>query len=226
MQILIVEDSRILRETLSRGLRKAGYRVDEADDGGAGLDKLLTYPYDLVILDRMLPGIDGMEILREVRRQGVDVEVLMLTARASVPDRVDGLEAGADDYLVKPFAFDEMLARVRVLIRRRFDDRTEELRVGNLTVDITAQRAFADGNELRLQPREFDVLELLARRREEIVTRTEVMEHVYDHAVELKSNAIDSAVSKIRRALREAGANTGIRAVPRRGYILEPSPHP
>lgn len=221
MRILLVEDANTLRTALARGLTKAGYCVEAHGDGEAGLDAALVHAYDIVILDLMLPGCDGMEILRQMRAAKVDSEVLLLTARARIEDRVAGLDAGADDYLVKPFAFDELLARVRALMRRRFGDKSEAVRVANLSIDPAAGRMSVDGCELMLQPREYMLLELLARRAGKVVTRTEVMERIYDHEAELRSNSIESAISKIRRALREAGARVSIQPVPRRGYLLQ-----
>ncbi len=221
MRLLIVEDAASLCETLVRGFRKAGFRVDHAHDGEEAMDSILSFDYDGVILDLMLPKMDGMTVLREMRAQEMETPVLILTAKATVPERVAGLEAGADDYLVKPFAFEELLARVRVMIRHRYGEISETLEIGNLRFDTAARRVQADAVEVVLRPREFNLLEYLMRREGQVVSRHEILDHVYDHAVDLRSNAIDSSVSKLRKSLREAAAEVEIRTVPRRGYLFE-----
>ncbi|MCB1228946.1 MAG: response regulator transcription factor [Verrucomicrobiae bacterium] len=221
MKILYVEDSASLRDTVSRGLRKAGFTVDVATDGETGLDLALAGEYAVVVLDVMLPGLDGFEVLRELRKAGSKCQILMLTARVEIADRVRGLETGADDYLVKPFAWEEFLARVRTLVRRRFRQPSDLLEMGDLRIDLRAHRAWVDGSELDLRPREFGILQYLALRGGEIVTRTEILEEVYDHSVDLKSNAIDAAVCNVRRILSESGLNDAIKTIPRRGYLIE-----
>lgn len=221
MRILVVEDSNTLRSALERGLRKCGFCVDTAADGEAGLDLALVHSFDVIVLDLMLPKCDGMEVLRQMRAAKADTPVLILTAMADVEHRVAGINAGADDYLVKPFAFAELLARVRALIRRRFGGTANAKQIGNLRIDAAAGRAFVADTEVAVQPREFALLDYLSRREGHIASRSDIMEHLYDHNTDLHSNAIDSAVSKLRKALREAGAAVEIRAIPRRGYCLE-----
>jgi DNA-binding response OmpR family regulator len=224
MRVLYVEDSNSLRETIARGLRKAGFTVDVAADGPSGLDAALEGEYAVVVLDVMLPGMDGFEILKEIRKAGIDSQVLMLTARMTIEDRVHGLEIGADDYLVKPFAWEELLARVRALVRRRFDRHSSQVSLGDLSIDTQAGRAFVGDVELSLRPREFGILEYLALRAGEIVTRTEILEEIYDHSIDLKSNAIDAAVCNLRRKLADHGFDEVIRTIPRRGYLIEKEP--
>ncbi|MCB1064229.1 MAG: response regulator transcription factor [Verrucomicrobiae bacterium] len=221
MRILYVEDSRSLRETVGRGLQKAGFTVDLVGDGLAGLDAALEGEYAVIVLDIMLPGKDGFEILREIRQAGVESPILMLSARVEIEDRVRGLDGGADDYLVKPFAWEEFLARVRNLARRRFDHHSDVINLGDLRIETRSGRAWVRDAELTLRPREFGILEYLALRAGEIVTRNEVLEEVYDHSIDLKSNAIDAAVCNVRRAFAEHGVEEAIRTVPRRGYLLE-----
>lgn len=220
MRILYVEDSGSLRESVSRGLKREGFSVDLAEDGEQGLDAALEVTYDVIILDVMLPTMDGFEVLRGLRKAGIDSQVLMLTARVAIEDRVHGLESGADDYLVKPFAWTELLARVRKLVRHRYGQQSQHLNIGDLLLDTQAGRIWIKGKELRLRPREFSILEYLALRVGKIVSRTELTEHVYDHALDLKSNAVDSAICNIRKKLAVAECEGMIDTVPRRGYML------
>ncbi len=220
MRLLYVEDSKTLRETVARGLRKAGFTVDVAADGSEGLDAAMASVYDVVILDVMMPEMDGFEVLQEMRKADIDSEVLMLTARIAIEDRVAGLESGANDYLVKPFAFDELLARVRALVRRRYNNQSSSIEIGPLTIDVGARMATFADREVALRPREFDILEYLALRKGETVSRIDIHDHIYDHAAELKSNAIDAAVCVLRKKLADAGVPELIATVPRRGYRL------
>jgi DNA-binding response OmpR family regulator len=221
MRILLIEDAPRLRETLTRGLRKLGFSVDACADGDSGLDTALVHEFDVVVLDLMLPGCNGMEVLRQMRAAAVETPVLILTAMADVEHRVAGLDAGADDYLAKPFAFAELVARIHALLRRKYGSTANETVIGNLHLDSKTGRISVNGAQVVLTPREFSLLDYLARRQGEIATRTEILEHVYDHAADLHSNAIDAAVSRLRRALRGADATVEITAVPRRGYRLE-----
>lgn len=221
MRILYVEDSSSLRETIARGLKKEGYIVNLAEDGITGLDAALEADYDVIILDVMLPGMDGFQVLRELRKTGTDSQILMLTARVAIEDRVNGLESGADDYLVKPFAWKELLARVRNLIRHRYGHQSNKLSIGDLTIDTQARRIWVRDKELHLRPREFSILEHLALRVGKVVSRTELIEHVYDHAIDLKSNAVDSAICNIRKKLTLAECTNMISTISRRGYLLE-----
>lgn len=221
MKILYAEDSKTLRETVARGLRQSGYTVVTSADGNEALNALLEQEFDVVILDIMLPGPDGFAILEQLRREGNEAEILLLSARTGIEDRVKGLDLGADDYLVKPFAFEELEARIRLLMRRRFASKSNEVILGKLCIDISAQRIFWDGEELTVRPREFDILCYLALRSGKIVSRNELIEHVYDHAADLKSNAVDSAICNIRKKLAEAGVDGFISTIPRRGYMLE-----
>ncbi len=221
MRVLYVDDSKVLRDTVSRGLRKAGFAVDLAEDGPTALDIALVGEYAVVVLDVMLPGKDGFEVLRELRESGNQSQIMMLTARVEIADRVRGLESGADDYLVKPFAWEEFLARIRTLVRRRYRQPKDLLELGNLRIDLRARRAWVGQNELVLRPREFGILEYLGLRGGQVVTRTEILEEVYDHSIDLKSNAIDAAVCNLRKLLADEGVNDAIKTIPRRGYLME-----
>jgi two-component system OmpR family response regulator len=201
MRLLVVEDDADLRRPLTRGLRETGFAVDESADGDDGLFQALEVPYDAIVLDLMLPGRDGWSVLEALRAAGRRTPVLILTARDAVDDRVRGLDGGADDYLTKPFAIDELIARVRALIRRAAGEPSPRIELGDLTVDVAAQRVFRGDAEIALTAREFGILELLANRRGTVVTRTAIGEHLYDDTSELMSNAIDVHVASLRRKL-------------------------
>lgn len=218
MRLLVVEDYAPLRSSLQRGLGKAGYAVDAAADGEEGLWYAEGGSYDLLILDLMLPGIDGMEIIRRVRAADGEVPILILSARDQVEDQVAGLDLGADDYLTKPFAVDELMARVRALLRRRGGDRRPELTLGPVVVDTAARTVRCEGREVGLTPREYALLEYLARRPGEVVSRSELWEHLYDFAAEASSNTLDQWVARTRRKLREVDAPELIETVHGHGY--------
>jgi DNA-binding response OmpR family regulator len=221
MRVLVVEDSEKLRRAIHFRLRKAGYVVDATGDGAEGLWFAESNDYDAVVLDLMLPGLDGSSVLRRLRENRRDTPVLILTVKSDVADRVAGLRAGADDYLSKPFAFDELLARVEALVRRRYGKKRPLLRVGSLELD-TAVRKFSHlGRELELTPREYRVLELLIRRAGEVVSRAEIEEHVYGDSTEIFSNAVESTVSTLRRKLDLTGTAPLIHTRRGMGYMLQ-----
>lgn len=222
MRVLIVEDSPHLRASLVQGLREHGFAVDSAADGKQGLACAQSDPYDVVVLDWMLPKMDGLSMLQALRRNGIETHVIMLTAREDIDDRVTGLHAGADDYLVKPFAFPELLARLRALTRRAYRKKTPAIRVGRLLVDTTHRTAHvADSpSPIRLTPREFAILEYLAYHVGEPVSRQELQGHIYDDHSQVLSNAIDSAMCDLRAKLSAAGC-TGLLHTRRKvGYVL------
>ena len=194
MRILLIEDSKRLQRSLAMGLRKAGYRIDVTGDGEEGLWSAESHDYDVIILDLMLPKLDGLTILRRLREQGKAVHVLILTAKDTVEDRVEGLQSGADDYLVKPFAFEELLARVQALVRRRYGIKKPFIPIGHLQIDTTKRMVTQKAKAIELPPREYALLEFLALRRGMIVSRREIEEHIYDERVEPMSNVIDAAI--------------------------------
>ena len=204
MRVLVVEDSVRLRQTVGTWLRRNGFAVDTSADGEDALVAARTNQYDVIVLDIMLPKLDGLALLRQLRQQGKSTHVLLLTAKDTVADRVRGLELGADDYLVKPFALDELLARVKALCRRAYGSKQTHLAVGDVEIDTTARKVSRAGQPVTLQPREYALLEYLARRRGHIVTRAEIEEHIYADATDPLSNAVDSAVCALRRKLAEA----------------------
>jgi DNA-binding response OmpR family regulator len=220
VRVLFVEDSERLRRSVSSGMKRSGFAVDTAGDGEEGLHLAMTQQYDAVVLDIMLPRIDGLEVLRRLREAGRDVHVLLLTARDAVPDRVKGLRAGADDYLIKPFAFEELIARVEALARRGHNVKKTRLRVGPLEIDLPSKTVFRDGRSVPLPPREYALLEYLAMRAGAVVSRTEIEEHIYDMHADLMSNVVDSAVCALRRKIDAPDESSLIETRRGLGYIM------
>jgi two-component system, OmpR family, response regulator len=224
MRVLLVEDSTRLQAAISRGLRHSGYAVDVAGNGKDGLFLAGSNDYDIIILDLMLPGVDGLSLLRRLRADEQDTHVLILTARDTVDDRVRGLQAGADDYLVKPFALEELLARVQALCRRSYQRKSPQITIGELQIDTAARNATRQGKPLELTPREFMLLEYLALRRGQVVSRAEIEEHLYPDSAELMSNVVDSAVCTLRKKITPPGAAPLIHTRRGMGYVLESEP--
>ncbi len=221
MRILIVEDEGKAAAFLRKGLREAGFVADVAEDGEEGLFKALSVDYDMVILDAMLPRKDGWSVLRELREKGRTMPVLFLTARSAVPERVKGLELGADDYLVKPYAFTELLARVRALLRRRTERQPDVLQIADLRVDLLGAKAFRGETRIDLAPREFALLSLLARRHGEVLSRLVLAEQVWDMHFESDSNVVDVAIRRLRRKVDDPFPVKLIHTVRGMGYVLE-----
>jgi DNA-binding response OmpR family regulator len=221
MRVLLVEDSRRLRQAVGTGLRKAGCAVDLAGDGDEGLWYAESNDYDVIVLDLMLPGTDGLTVLQRLRDGGKNTHVLILTAKDTVEDRVHGLQAGADDYLVKPFAFEELLARVQALARRAHGVKTSQIVLGDLVVNLTARTARRADRLIDLRPREYALLEFLALRRGEVVSRTEIEQHIYDDRAEPVSNVVDAAVYALRKKIDLPGRPSLIQTRRGRGYIIE-----
>jgi DNA-binding response OmpR family regulator len=221
MRILIVEDSERLQRTLTTALRNSGYVVDGASDGEEGLWRARDHAYDLIVLDIMLPKRDGLSLLATLRAEANPVHVLLLTARDTVADRVHGLRAGADDYLVKPFALDELLARVEALGRRAYGTKTATLQVGDLEIDTAARTVRRGGQAVELTAREYLLLEYLARRRGEVVSRTQIEEQLYDGNADLMSNVVDSAVCSLRKKLGALGEAPLVHTRRGLGYVLD-----
>jgi two-component system OmpR family response regulator len=201
MRVLVVEDEAKLANVLRRGLRRQGMGVDIAVDGEAALIRAGATDYDVILLDVMLPGVDGFDVCRELRARGVWSPTLMLTARDTVEDRVRGLDSGADDYLAKPFSFDELFARLRALVRRAAHPRPTVLQIGELSLDPAGHRVWRDGVELPLTPREFALLETFMRHPGEVLSRFELLERVWDDSYENRSNVIEVYVAYLREKL-------------------------
>ena len=220
MRLLVVEDESKLANLLARGLREEGHAVDPPGRGEDALWMARAVPYDAIVLDVMLPGLDGFAVCRELRRQEVWTPILLLTARDAVEDRVSGLDAGADDYLVKPFSFSELLARLRALTRRAPLERPVVLQVGDLRLDPAARRAWRKGHELPLSAKEFSLLELFMRRPGETLSRVQLLDGAWDMAYESKSNLIDVYVRYLREKIDRPFARGSLETVRRVGYRL------
>ena len=221
MRILLVEDDRRSREFLVKGLKEEGYIVDSAADGEEGLTCALEREYDLIILDVMMPLRDGWSVLSVLRTKGQTVPVLFLTARDTVRDRVKGLELGADDYLVKPFAWAEFVARIKTLLRRGPARQAEMLRVGDLEIDLPKMKARRGGKVMDLTAKEFQLLSLLARRSGDVLSRTTLAEQVWDMNFSTDSNAVDVALGRLRKKVDDPFPNKLIHTVRGLGYVME-----
>tara|TARA_R110000850_G_scaffold42454_39_gene109016 strand:- start:3004 stop:3684 length:681 start_codon:yes stop_codon:yes gene_type:complete len=222
MRVLIVEDSQYIRESVALVLRESGYAVDESGDGEEGLWKAQSNPYDVIILDIMLPGLDGLSALRKLRQEGNQTQILILSARDTTDDRIKGLRHGADDYLVKPFDLGELLARVEALCRRTYKKKNPELRIGGLTINLQAKTVSCGEQTINMTAREYAILEFLALRQGEVVSRTEIEAHVYDELVSPVSNVIDKSICVLRKKLTEASDAAPVIQTRRgQGYIIE-----
>jgi two-component system copper resistance phosphate regulon response regulator CusR len=221
MRILVIEDEKKTAGFLAKGLREAGFAVEIARDGETGLEKAGATKFDLLIVDIMLPNKDGWEVVAELRREGVRAQILFLTARDSVRDRVKGLELGADDYLVKPFAFSELLARVRSVLRRAPQGRVEHLRVADLEMDMRHHKATRRGVSLNLTPKEFLLLSHLVRSTGEVVSRAQIAEHVWDVGFKTDTNVVDVVVRRLRSKVDDPFKIKLIHTIRGVGYVLK-----
>jgi two-component system OmpR family response regulator len=221
MRILLVEDEVKMARALRRGLELEGHTIDVSADGDDGLSKALEYDYDVVVLDVMLPGRDGFSICRELRARGRWSPVLLLTARDAVDDRIRGLDAGADDYLIKPFAFGELLARLRALVRRGPTERPTVISVGDVELDPAAHTVTRSGRAVELSAREFALLEFLMRHPGEVLSRARILEQVWDYSYSGLSNVVDVYVAYLRRKLERPFGRQLIRTVRGVGYALD-----
>ena len=222
MKILVVEDEPRLAEVLAEGLREAGYVVDAALNGVAGQAKASRGGYDVVILDVMLPGRSGLEVCRELRRQRVDAAILMLTARDTLDDKIEGLDCGADDYLTKPFAFPELLARMRSLLRRASRSRSRVLVVADLAIDTATHEVRRGTEAIPLTAKEYALLEYLAYNTGRVLTRDQILDHVWPSSYEGASNTVDVFIRYLRRKIDEGREPKLIQTVVGLGYTLKP----
>jgi two-component system OmpR family response regulator len=225
MRILVVEDDKKIASFIVKGLQQAGFAVDYAENGEDGLDLALTVPYDAAVVDIMLPRLDGLSLIAEMRQQKIDIPVIILSAKRSVEDRVKGLETGSDDYLTKPFAFSELLARVQALIRRYtsgFQEPTT-LTVENLIMDIVKHKVTRSGLEVDLQPREFSLLEYLMRNAERVVSKTMILEHIWDYNFDPQTNIVDVLICKLRNKIDRDFDKKLIHTIRGVGYVLKGS---
>jgi two-component system OmpR family response regulator len=222
MRILLVEDDGQTAAFVSKGLRQEGFAVDHRATGIDGLDLALSESYDAAIIDIMLPGLDGLALIETIRSRGVQFPVIVLSAKSTVDDRIKGLQAGGDDYLVKPFAFSELVARIQALIRRA--SRTEEptmLRVGDLLLDLVKRKVFRSGVEIALQPKEFALLEYLMRNAGRVVSKTMIMEHVWDYNFDPRTTVVESRVCRLRDKIDRPFGVHLIHTIRGVGYVLE-----
>ena len=221
MRILIVEDEKKIAGFIKRGRKEENYAVDAAFDGPEGLRMAEENPYDLVILDVMLPGMNGLALCAKLRARGFTTPIMMLTAKDLVEDKVRGLDSGANDYLTKPFAFEELLARVRALLRKTPDQPSTTLKADDLDLNLLTHKAFRAGRELVLSAKEFSLLEYLVRNQGAIVTRTMISEHVWDINFDTATNVIDVYINYLRRKIDDGRARKLIHTVRGKGYILK-----
>jgi len=223
VKILVVDDERAVRESLRRALELEGYEIELADDGLAALAALEGDEPDAMILDVLMPGLDGLEVARRVRREGSRLPILMLTARVEVDDRVAGLDAGADDYVTKPFALEELLARVRALLRRTHEDGTDQLAFGDLELDPGTREVRRDGEPIELTRTEFSLLELFMRNPRQVLTRSVIFERVWGYDFGFGSNSLDVYIGYLRRKTEAGGKPRLIQTVRGVGYALRES---
>ena len=227
MRLLVVEDDEKIASFVIKGLTQAGFTVDSAPHGEGGLERLLGGGYDAAVIDIMLPIRDGLSVVESARRHGVATPIIFLSARRAVDDRIRGLQAGADDYLVKPFAFSELLARIQALIRRA-SGAAEPVRLvaGDLEMDVPRRRVTRAGREIVLQPREFALLEYLMRHPGAVVSKASLMEHVWDYSFDPETSVVETAVSRLRAKLGDTrlGETEPIQTVRGIGYVLPPRP--
>jgi two-component system OmpR family response regulator len=224
MRILLVEDDLKIASFVLKGLKEAGFAVDHAADGEEGLYMALTEPYDTAIIDIMLPKLDGLTLIEELRRKKMNTPVIILSAKRSIDDRVKGLQTGSDDYLTKPFAFSELLARVQALIRRA--SRTSEptvLSAGDLSMDLLTREVARTGSEIELQPHEFALLEYLMRNAGRVVSKTMILEHIWDYNFDPQTNVVDVLVCRLRNKVDRDFDNKMIHTIRGVGYVLKVS---
>jgi two-component system, OmpR family, copper resistance phosphate regulon response regulator CusR len=221
MRVLVIEDEKKTAAFLAKGLREAGFGVDLAHDGETGLKVARTAKFDLLVVDVMLPKKDGWEVVAALRRDGIRTPILFLTARDSVRDRVKGLELGADDYLVKPFAFSELLARVRSVLRRAPKGETKHLRIDDLQLDLQRHKAVRSGVALNLTPKEFLLLTHLVRSAGEVVSRAEIAEHVWDIGFKTNTNVVDVVVRRLRAKVDDPFKTKLVHTIRGVGYVLK-----
>lgn len=222
MRVLLIEDDSIIAAFVSKGLKQAGLVVEHASDGQTGLQMALSSSYDAAVIDIMLPGLDGLAIIDELRRRRVKLPVIILSARRSVDERVEGLQAGGDDYLTKPFAFSELLARIQALIRRASD--TPEptgITVADLSINLLTRVVTRADKKITLQPREFSLLEYLARNAGRVVSKTMIMEHVWDYNFDPQTNVVESRVCRLRDKIDKGFDKPLIHTVRGMGYVLK-----
>ena len=221
MKLLVIEDSPRLRRSLGRGLKKLGYSVDLVGDGREGLDYGRFNDYDVIVLDLMLPGMDGLTVLKELRSRGKQCHILILSARDGVEDRVNGLDMGADDYLVKPFSFDELCARIGSLTRRRYEEKNPELRLGTVRLNTARRTVACKGAALRLTPAEYALLEYLALNRGRTISKNRLFEIIHDSDSYATTNVIEVLVCNLRKKIAQGGGESVVKTRRGHGYYVD-----
>lgn len=224
MRILLIEDEKRLSHYVKKGLTEKGFAVDQAYDGEEGLYLAKEETYDVIILDVMLPKLSGVEVCKQLRASKKDTSILMLTARSETEDKILGLESGSDDYLTKPFVFAELIARINALLRRSYHQVTNNLLIDNLEVDPLKHVVKRDGKMIKLTPKEFAILELLLRRKSEVVTRTQVIEHVWDYNFDSLSNVVDVFMGTLRKKIDRGHKTKLIHTLHGVGYMISDKP--
>jgi DNA-binding response OmpR family regulator len=225
MRLLLIEDDLKIASFVSKGLKEAGFVIEHVSDGKAGLRLALNASYDAAVIDLMLPGLDGLAIIEELRQRRIKLPVIILSAKRSIDERVAGLQAGGDDYLTKPFAFSELLARIQALIRRASDSpEPTGITVGDLSIDLLARMVTRGGKRITLQPREFSLLEYLARNAGRVVSKTMIMEHVWDYNFDPQTNVVESRISRLRDKIDKGFDTSLIHTVRGMGYVLKDTP--
>lgn len=221
MRILVVEDEVNLNDIIVKKLKLEHYGVDSCFDGKEALDYIFSTEYDVILLDIMLPKLDGFEVLKKIRNENIKTPVLLLTARDEIEDRVQGLDFGADDYLVKPFAFDELLARIRVLLRRNTDNASNIFTLSNLTVNCNSHEVFRDNTSIKLSTREFTILEYMIRNKEKVLSREKIEQHIWDYNYEGGTNVVDVYIRYLRKKIDDNFSPKLIHTIRGIGYILK-----
>jgi heavy metal response regulator len=221
MRILIVEDEKDLAGIIKQGLEEEGYVVDVAHDGEEGLYMAESYPIDVMVLDVMLPQMDGLTVLSNLRKKGVQTPVILLTARDALIDKIKGLDTGADDYLTKPFVFEELLARIRSLIRRKTTVKEAVIRIADLEIDTASHQVKRAGKSIALSAKEYSLLEFLAYRKGTVVSRTDIIEHIYNEDADMDSNVVDVYINYLRNKVDKEFSGKLIHTVRGAGYILK-----
>ena len=221
MRILVVEDEVNLNDIIVKKLKLEHYGVDSCFDGKEALDYIFSTEYDVILLDIMLPKLDGFEVLKRIRNKNIKTPVLLLTARDGIEDRVQGLDFGADDYLVKPFAFDELLARIRVLLRRNTDNASNIFTLSNLTVNCNSHEVFRDNTSIKLSTREFTILEYMIRNKEKVLSREKIEQHIWDYNYEGGTNVVDVYIRYLRKKIDDNFSPKLIHTIRGIGYILK-----
>ena len=221
MKILVVEDEKDLNRVITKHLKKNNYSVDSCFDGEEALDYIFSVEYDVILLDIMLPKLNGFEVLKKIRSRNIKTPVLLLTARDGIEDRVQGLDFGADDYLIKPFAFDELLARIRVLLRRNTNNASNVFTIANLSVNCDSHEVYRDKTPIKLSTREFTILEYMIRNKEKVLPREKIEQHIWDYNYEGGTNVVDVYIRYLRKKIDDNFSPKLIHTIRGIGYILK-----